>query len=1028
MAGRRLNVFSIPPGEPFLEVLAGRLLDGSIVPGFPAPGDPLALARATILLPTRRACRALQDVFLARAGGPLLLPRIRPIGEVEADELDLADIPEPFEPAPDLPEAIPPLERQLALTRLVLGALRAGAAGEGQTLAPATAGEAVHLATELARLMDAMATEGISWQGLKAIVPAELQRHWELTLEFLAIATRHWPDFLAARGLIEPAERRRLQMEAETERLARAPVRPVIAAGSTGSIPSTAALLEVIARMPQGAVVLPGLDRDLDEATWDLLARSGDAVPDPVPSHPQTALRQLLRRLDRLARDEVRVLTRSGAEDGAARARERLVAEAMRPAESTDVWAVSRLEPESVAGALADVALLEAANEQEEAVAIALALRETLETPGRTAALVTPDRTLARRVAAELGRFGVAVDDSSGRPLPDTPAGAFARLVAETCRDGFAPVTLLALLKHPLTGLGLDPAAVRRGARALERLALRGPLPAGGSAGLRQALAVEPVTRAGKSLSAVERSQALDLAERAIAMLGPLEAALSSGAETPLGALVALFTETLRSVASTHDGAEPLTRREDGRGLLAFLAECASAASIAPPIRPSEFPELAVALMRGRVVRRAAPTEPRLHIYGLLEARLIAHDRVVLGGLNEGTWPATTRTDPWLSRGMRADLTLPAPERRIGLSAHDFVAALGTKDAILTRALKAGGAPTVPSRWLQRLFAVAGTTAADALRGRGARLVALARTLDRHTGEVGPVACPEPRPPVAVRPNRLSVTRIETLIRDPYSIYARSILRLEPLEPIGEAPGAAERGTLIHDTLDAFAAAVAEGATLTEETLIALGRKRFAPLKAYPELHAFWWPRFCRIARWYVGFEARRQASGAAIVTEREGRLDIDLGGRNFMLTARADRIEWQMDGTFSVLDFKTGRVPAQKEVAVGFAPQLPLEAAMVARGAFADIPAGLTPAELTYVALKGTEPGGSEEPRLPREGTLPEFVDATYQETVRLLKRFEDERVGYRSLAASQRSLSYGDYDHLARVREWGLVGGGEE
>ncbi|MBM3570405.1 MAG: double-strand break repair protein AddB, partial [Alphaproteobacteria bacterium] len=438
------RVFSIPAGAAFVDLLAAGLLRRA------AGENPLALAAMTVLLPTRRACRALREAFLAQADGrPLLLPTMRPLGEVEEDALGLDDPAGAGDESEDgIPPAIDPLTRRVLLARLVLA----------RPDARRTPAQAVELATALADLLDRAQTEGRGLAALPELVPAEFARHWQITLEFLGLITRHWPRILAERGAIDPAERRNRVLRRYAARLlADPPQAPVIAAGSTGSIPATAELLAAIARLPQGAVILPGLDRDLDDDSWRALE----------PSHPQWGLKRLLGRLE-LDRDAV-----ADWEEAASGPRAALLSAAMRPAETTAAW--RSLAPQ--AGALDGLGLIEADSQEAEAGAIALAMRETLERPGRSCALVTPDRELARRVAAALGRWGVNVDDSAGQPLARTPPGAFFRLVAELASDPAAPVALLAVSKHPLAG-GADPAPFRAMARTVERAALRGPRPA----------------------------------------------------------------------------------------------------------------------------------------------------------------------------------------------------------------------------------------------------------------------------------------------------------------------------------------------------------------------------------------------------------------------------------------------------------------------------------------------------------------------------------------------------------------------
>ena len=757
------RVFTVPASVPFLPALIRALMDGTLVPGFaPAQAhDPLALASATIYLPTRRACRLARDMFLEVSGmEAALLPRIVPIGDVDEDEIlfdqaasgaaDAIDLPEALE----LPPTLGSLERRLLLARLVLAwaaQLAPQQAGEAPLIAnhPAIA---LALADDLGRLIDDMTTRGVSFDRLDTLVPDHLDKYWQLTLEFLKIARTAWPEMLAERGMIEMAVRRDALIKAEAARLARSPG-PVIAAGSTGSIPATAALVAAVAKLPNGAVVLPGLDTDLDEPTWRLIAAPSLPSPasggssaasagglsgfgGPVAGHPQFALHALLTRLG-IGRDAVVQLA-----PPAANGREPLASEAFRPAATTDLWRARTGESSFVAharAALDGLACIEAANAEEEALAIAIALREALDQPHKTAALVTPDRALARRVLAALARWNVAVEDSGGDPLADTPAGLFARLAAQATIEGLAPVGLLALLKHPLTRLSTPEGAHRHAVALLERAILRGPRPRPGSAGLTRALAA-----LGAELAKLKRGERSDLHRsdpradlresdlaaaagliaRLAAALAPLEG-LGRGVHS-LGAIAARHREIVTAL-SLDGGAPAAFAGADGSALSQIFDDIAAGlpnADLAIPL--ADYPDLFGAAIADRVVRRPGLPGVRVRILGPLEARLTSSDRVVLGGLNEGTWPPQPRSDAWLSRPMRLELGLDLPERRIGLSAHDFAQMLGGSEVILTRAAKLGGAPTVASRFVQRLAAVAGPRWQSALE-HGENYLAWAR-------------------------------------------------------------------------------------------------------------------------------------------------------------------------------------------------------------------------------------------------------------------------------------------------------------
>jgi ATP-dependent helicase/nuclease subunit B len=442
-------------------------------------------------------------------------------------------------------------------------------------------------------------------------------------------------------------------------------------------------------------------------------------------------------------------------------------------------------------------------------------------------------------------------------------------------------------------------------------------------------------------------------------------------------------------------------------------------------VAPADYPELFHAAIADRVVRRPE-ANVRVRIFGPLEARLQNVDRIVLGGLVEGVWPPETRSDPWLSRPMRHGLGLDLPERRIGLSAHDFAQALGAREVFLTRAARLAGAPTVASRFVQRLAAVAGDTRWQQALKRGTQYLDFARALDGPPAAPRPVERPRPKPPLAARPAQLSVTEIEHWLRDPYTIYAKHVLRLTPLDAVDTPPGVADRGTVMHDAIGDFAKEYAE--RLPDDPaaeLERIGRRHFAPLDDYPEARAFWWPRFQRIARWFARFEARRRAASTALHAEIAGQLEIPLGESKFKLTVRADRIEQRADGRYAVLDYKTGAPPTERQVRSGLSPQLTLEAAILRRGGFPGIAAGSSVSELTYVRLRGGDPEALECVIEFKEGTPDSQADRALAKLTAIAAHFAQADAAYISLVHPMWKTRYGDYDHLARVKEWSLTAG---
>jgi ATP-dependent helicase/nuclease subunit B len=1060
------RVFTVPASTPFVPTLIRALIDGALVPGFtpslPSPacgggsgrGDPLALAGATLYLPTRRACRLARDLFLDVTGGSAaILPRIVAIGDLDEDEIAFAQAAAGALAAEalDLPPALGGLERRMLLTQFVQrwAASPEMRTAEGVPLVANSPSAALALADDLARLMDDMTTRQVSWDRLDQLVPAELDEYWQLTLRFLQIARHEWPKLLAQRGEIEPAARRDLLIAAEARRLAAHTDGPVIAAGSTGSMPATAELLATIAGLPQGAVVLPGLDTELDPQSWELIGGRRDAegreLVAAAVGHPQFAMQGLLRRVG-IARDEVAVLG-----EPANHGRERFVSEALRPAAATDRWQqlAGSDFPAQAEAALEHLSVVEAANAEEEALAIAVALREVLETPNKTAALVTPDRALARRVHAALARWKIVVDDSGGDALPDTPAGRFARLAAEAALGALAPVPLLALLKHPLIRLG--GTAKARAIATLEKAVLRGPRPQPGTAGLVRALATfrtelakhrrgepsdlhpsEPRAR----LADADLEAAAMLVDQLASALAPLEALASTPqpfAKFGFAEFAERHHDVIAALSRDETGAAATFVGNDGVELLEAFDDIADNAG-GLMVAPGEYAELFKTAISDRVVRRTEIPGVRVHIYGLLEARLQRVDRVVLGSLVEGVWPPETRSDPWLSRPMRHALGLDPPERRISLSAHDFAQALGADEVILAYPAKLSGAPTVISRFVQRLAAVAGDERWSRACRRGRQYIDWARALD-HAAEPRRIDRPAPKPPRAARPTALSVTDIESWLRDPYTIYAKYILGLRELEPVDLPPGAADRGTVIHGALSEFTKSFAAALPPDPATaLIEIGAKHFAALDDYPEARALWWPRFRRIADWFAAWETARRGRIAGLTAEISGKIDIPVGDRMFTLRCRADRIEQVAEGRYAILDYKTGSVPTEKQVRIGISPQLTLEAAILRRGGFSGIAAGASVDELVYVSLKGGKPAGDGVPIDFKEGDANAHAERALEKLTAVAARFEDEQQPYLPLVLSMWKSRYGTYDHLARVKEWSvgsdedeIAGGGE-
>lgn len=986
-----LNLFAIPPHVPFLDALAAEWLARET--------DPLARAHGLILLPTKRSARSLAEAFLRLSdGAPLLLPRITALGALDEAPLTLAG-------ALDLPPAVEPMRRLSVLTQLILRM-------DGANGAPKGADRAWLLAQELATLMDEAERAEIDLADrLPDAADARFAEHWNQTLAFLRIVTAMWPDFLADNGLMNPAARQVALLNAQAAAWrADPPPFPVLIAGTTAGMKSVARLLSVVARLPHGRVVFPALDMDMDEDAWDAIEES----------HPQAGLKRLLHGLG-ATRGDVRPWPALPA-SAVASARFPLLSRALLPAKALADW---REGGPAAAAALDGLSRLAPADQQEEAEAIAVVLRGALETPGARAALVTPDRSLANRVAAALLRYGVVADDSAGEPLADSPPAVFLRLTIRAVAEGLAPVPLLALLKHPLAGAGLSIAACRDGARGLELACLRGPRPAAGLAGIRMAL---DATKAPPSLH--------DYWARVEACLEPAFRMHAPEAADPLEALTAAI-EAAERLAATADESGParLWSGEEGEALAERLSQVLAALPGMPDQRRAVLPGLLDAVLQGAVVRgrrvlrgRDGALHPRVFIWGLLEARLQSVDTMVLGGLAETVWPPATDPGPWLSRPMRVDVGLPSPEEIVGQAAHDFLSvACSAAHVVMSCPTRRDGAPAVPARWLTRIDMF--------LAGQGMRLpvhpaASWVRGLDLPAGGPVPARPPTPRPAVGVRPRRLSVTEIETWVRDPYAIYARHILRLRKLDPLDQETDASDYGSLVHAGMAAFLERFeARWPADALEQLKAAMRRALRDAQVRPALQAWWEPRLNRIAAWVFEMEAERRALSppVAIAPEASGRLMVAGPFEAFMLTGRADRIERRADGTLAILDYKTGQLPTQSGVEAGLYPQLPLEAAMAAAGAFGSVAAGPAGALIYWQLSGGATPGKA---LVLFKGDPVATAAAAEAELVRLrfrIEAYEDPARAYLSHPNPSAMPRFADYAQLGRVGEW-LTAGEEE
>jgi ATP-dependent helicase/nuclease subunit B len=959
-----------------------------------------ALEDYTILVPNRRGQLALREAFLrALNQKSALLPMIRPIGDVQEEEitflgagLDGLDF-SAITPAISEPKRLMILKRQI----------ETWSEARESGIAPA---EAWRLARELARFMDQVDTEGLSYAKLEKLVPEELAHHWEATLDFLKIVVEHWPLILESEQAQNPAARRNQLMEALFALWqVKPPASPVIAAGSTGTIPTTAKLLKLVSNLEYGAVILPGLDSEMDEDAWE----------NVDVTHPQFAMKMLLETMA-VSRDEVTVL--SSPANKAKETFHYLLKDALRPAENTNIWRDLGFADMPDSHVFKGVRKLAAPNRRQEAEAIAVAMRASLETPDKTAALVTPDRRLARYVRFALKRWGIEIDDTGGDKALLGPTGRLLVLVSNAVADNFAPISFIAILQHPLACFGVSRADFLTFVRRIDSHVLRGARPKAGLSGI---IARVKSVRA-KSPDLISESD-IDMLSHIQATFEPLVHAFQKGAD--FREILERHVGVAEAIAKNRDeagvleeGADRLWVGEAGRALADGLAELLDETSnlsdfSRKPLLAEEYTALFREIFSDVMVRPKWRKHPRLSILGPIEARLQRADFMILGGLSEGIWPADLGTDPWMSRPMRRAFGLPDRARRIGQAAHDFVQAALADEVLITRSEKIDGAPAVPSRWLFKIEALAGREIPIA----DEYLSWMAALSDADS--VQPVSPPEPRPPVEARPKKLSVTQVETWMRDPYALYAAKILGLRPLEKIDERPNAAHKGTIIHRAFEQFVEETKGqgGDQLELARLTELGEEAFSEIVDQPTVHAFWWPRFLDAAAAFIEHEQTWREGHETVLVEETGTLEFD----DFTLTAKADRIDRdQATGDLIIIDYKTGNVPTERRMEAGFAPQLPLEAVIARLGGFPNIPEADIQKLMFWLIKGGAKPLEFKEP-IKKPEDLAAVIDAAQEGLKRLITAFSDAGTPYLS-NPRPRETGYGDYDHLARVKEWRL------
>lgn len=954
-----MAVFGVSPGADFVACLHDHIL--ALADGKP----PQFLPSVHVLVPSRRMQRRLKSIF--DQSGNHLLPRIGLVSDVTHL----------------LPEH--PVQRRVSDLRRILD-LKPVVSRLVDLDPRLSRSDVIDLTTSLTGLLDEMHGEGVGFDALESLAADDQSGHWDQSLSFLS----------AIRGYVESLD----STSSDGEAIHRADVtslavswaenphkEPIIIAGSTGSRATTAMLMEAVARLPNGMVLLPGFDFDLPDDIWDRLNRERR-----FEDHPQFRFARFLKKLDLGPRDVCAI----GAPPDPLR--NRLISLALRPAPVTDQWLVEGPALGALRTPTQNLTLIEAREPKDEATAIAVAMRSAAG-KNHSVALIAPDATLARRVTAELSRWGIVPDDSGGTPLSLTPIGRFLRQTARFAGGQRDPVELMSLLKHPMTSAGDDRGAHMLSVQEFELF-------------LRRKGIVEVTVDAIEAFSHETNREWCSWLASALAASERLPEAT-----TLTGALNHHMT-AMRAFSGTV-GWEVMFDGDDGEKIAKILREFGTHADHGTSVDYAEYLQILERVVSAESARVQQGVRPDVMIWGTLEARVQGAEVVILGGLNEGVWPEQLPADPWLNRAMRRQVGLLLPERQIGLAAHDFQQAVGASQVILSRSARSEGSETVPSRWLSRLTnllnGLIDTDGANALadmRKRGNALLRHAATLDQPDGDPKPEKRPAPAPPVSSRPRDFAVTEIQRLIRDPYAIYARRILRLRPLDPLFPEMDGRRKGTVFHAileqfynpdaTFDEFDAAYAE--------LTRIMRKVFDAQVPDATTRVVWGSQLTGNARWLFESEVERRRSGRPLLTEVPGVYTVP--GTSFSLRGKADRIDRLNTGDLVIYDYKTGSPPSRADIR-RYDRQLILEAAMAEDGAFENLP----PAVVDHVVHLGV--GRTPKAQITELTGDNETVTVPSQ-VAQLLSAYLVLETGYLSRRAMEDLRYAGDYDHLARFGEW--------
>ena len=988
MTSSHNNIYTIPASVSFSDSLVEWLIENAHTTNQP-------LSNYLVLLPTRRACRTVQEAFLRKTDGePLLLPRLHPLGDVNDEELMINTGRNIIE---DIPPAIPAVKRQIMLTNLI-SKLHPDAGLE----------QNMQLAKALMKLMDQVYTEDLDLSLLpKLVEEAELAENWKITTKFLDILSDNWPDILTQNNYIDEIDRRNRLLNTLNNYWQNTPPNyPIIAAGSTASIPATAKLLQTISNLPKGVLIIPGLDKQISNFGWNKIDEG----------HPQYTLKKLIGNLN-IDRHDIQYISDTKNKISVF---EKFMSHAMAPPEYTNQWqkiSLDKIQINALKENLKSIKRYDCDTAEEEAQLISLIIRETIETQGKTIALVTPDRYLARRAAIACKRWNITVDDSSGIPLKESRPGTFLKLIVDAYLKDFMPLSLLSLLKHELSqGNGFND--YRSAIRRFDIDVCRG-IKQKGFKGYKEFYQIKIENEKVKSKPS---ENTLEFIKHLETIFAPL-IELSPHQYYLFDDILQAHLTVAESLASgeANDGSSLLWQGEAGNALSVFLSDLRQHSHAVGKCTLHEYKIILDQFISTQTVRPRYGMHPRVMILGQMEARLMQTDTIILSGLNEGVWPANVEHDPWMSRPMRDKFGLPKPERDITLSAHDFVQNICGKDVYITRAKRQEDAPTMPARWLQRIDTLTEVLGLSPDLSRQGKHLKFLKILNKNK-TIPPIKRPAPTPPITARPTKMSVTKIEKWRQDPYAIYAQYILGLYKLQDIEPETSIADRGTIIHSIMEIFVNTYPkELPQNTEACFIDVANSVIDDYHLQESEINFWMPRLKKLSRWITDHESIWRQNSRFLKSEIKGNMTLSDDLKNpFILEGIIDRIDLKNTNGLALIDYKSAGTFNKKSITNGDRPQLPLEAMIAENNGF--MKHGIKDKkvdEIAYWIMTGAKKPG-EVTTIRDETEIKEILEITKEGLLSLIRIFEEENTPYYAIPDLDNAPRFNDYMHLERVKEW--------